>query len=140
MAHIALNDAARAILKEVKNLIANEPEIKEEKLGMGRVYGGVVLTKIDELKSELEIEGYKCNIFHFLRGANVRNPTTRLLLIPINGKATLSKGEPLVQEEAYFIEDKKENEDKGNAGDNRVPLFGNELDVIIAVLKADVEK
>jgi hypothetical protein len=46
----------------------------------------------------------------------------------------------LVQEEAYFIEDKKENEDKGNAGDNRVPLFGNELDVIIAVLKADVEK
>lgn len=34
MAHIALNDAARAILRS-ENLIANEPEIKEEKLGMG---------------------------------------------------------------------------------------------------------
>jgi hypothetical protein len=65
MAHIALNDAARAILREVKNLIANEPEIKEEKLGMGRVYGGVVLTKIDELKSELEIEGYKVCVISF---------------------------------------------------------------------------
>jgi hypothetical protein len=65
MAHIALNDAARAILREVKNLIANEPEIKEEKLGMGRVYGGVVLKKIDELKSELEIEGYKVCVIAF---------------------------------------------------------------------------
>jgi hypothetical protein len=65
MAHIALNDAARAILREVKNLITNEPKIKEEKLGMGRVYSGVVLTKINELKSELEIEGYKVCVIAF---------------------------------------------------------------------------
>jgi hypothetical protein len=58
MAHIALNDAARVILKDLKNLIANEPEIQEEKPGMGYVYGGVARTKINELKSELKIEGY----------------------------------------------------------------------------------
>jgi hypothetical protein len=43
----------------------------------------------------------------------------------------------LLQEEAYFIEKKEENENKGKIGDNRVPLFGNSLDVVIAVLKAD---
>jgi hypothetical protein len=58
MAHITLNDAARVILKELKNLIANEPEIKEKRDGVGCVYGGVVKTKIDELKSKLEIKGY----------------------------------------------------------------------------------
>jgi hypothetical protein len=46
----------------------------------------------------------------------------------------------LLQEEAYLIENMKENEDKGKIGDNRVPLFGNSLDIVIAVLKADEEK
>lgn len=64
MAHIALNDAARAILRSEK---PHRKWTRNQggKAWYGTVYGGVVLTKIDELKSELEIGGYKVCVIAF---------------------------------------------------------------------------
>lgn len=46
-----------------------------------------------------------CTIWHFFRGANIQNPTKGLILLSINGTATLSPGEPLTSESFSYIKD-----------------------------------
>lgn len=63
----------------------------------------------------------ECNAYHFLKGANIQNPTKRLFLIPVNGTPTLVPDCPLSQCSCYFFDDSR-------------TLLGEEIDIITLVL------
>ncbi|KAL4931388.1 uncharacterized protein BDV17DRAFT_288931 [Aspergillus undulatus] len=105
-------------------VIRAEKVTTEEKKPGGWRYVGT------ELESELKLlngivgKEYKVlesNVFHFVNGANVRNRTKRLLLIPVNGTPKSISGEPLLDDSYYCTE----------AGQL---LFGERWDIILAAL------
>ncbi|PYI01177.1 hypothetical protein BO78DRAFT_423821 [Aspergillus sclerotiicarbonarius CBS 121057] len=102
--------------ENVKNLIADMRERIENKTALrikqdkkGWEYGGPELKELAlSLKDQLANEGYDvrgCTVWHFLRGANIKNPTKGLILLLINGEATLSPGGPLTSERIAYIKD-----------------------------------
>ena len=47
-----------------------------------------------------------CTIWHFFQGANIKNTTKGLILLSINGTATLSSGRPPLTSESFsYIKD-----------------------------------
>ncbi|KAL4931387.1 uncharacterized protein BDV17DRAFT_256751 [Aspergillus undulatus] len=91
-------------------------------------YGGKELeAEMERLRTNLRLHGgYKvlgCNVFHFESGANINNPTKRLLMIPVNGAPTRDtpSGEPLLSNSYYYTEDDQ-------------LLFGEGWDIILAAL------
>lgn len=112
------------VITRIKSLIRDNKVTKEEEHTGGWKYGG------KELEAEIELlitamdndyEVLNCNVFHFVNGANIRNPTNRLLILPINGTPKLSSGELLLPENYYYAE-------SGQL------LFGDRWDIILAAL------
>lgn len=106
-----LSESVKDIVSEMRKLVKNKKAIREQKGEMVWQYGGQdFLNEIVRLKAEMVNMGKKvveCNAFHFGRGANIKNPTKRLILIPINGTSTLRPGGPLLPETSLYIEDER---------------------------------
>ncbi|KAL2817420.1 hypothetical protein BDW59DRAFT_132639 [Aspergillus cavernicola] len=119
-----ITGAMKDIITRIKKLIQDEKVTTEEKKSGGWKYGGRELeTEIELLNAAMSSE-YKvleCNAFHFINGANIRNPTKRLLMIPVNGTPKLKSGETLPSENCYYT-------DEGQL------LFGERWDIILAAL------
>ncbi|KAL4887781.1 hypothetical protein BDV59DRAFT_162604 [Aspergillus ambiguus] len=123
-----LPESAKCVVDRIRTLISsNNAEKKEKEPGLTWNYVGMEITKeLDNLKNDrmLVPEGSRavaCHAYHVLRGANILNPTSRLLLIIVNGTPTLDKNFRLLQDKYYTLEQER-------------PLFG-QGDFITIVLE-----
>ncbi|KAL4948035.1 hypothetical protein BDW69DRAFT_101557 [Aspergillus filifer] len=124
-----ITGAMKDIIVGIKNLIQDGKVTIEERTTeerwIGWKYGGSELEKQIESLTEAMSDEFKvvdCNAFHFVNGASTRNPTKRLLIIPVNGTPKLKSGKPLLSENFYYTEE-------------NLLLFGERCDIILAALE-----
>ncbi|PYH75339.1 hypothetical protein BO82DRAFT_408087 [Aspergillus uvarum CBS 121591] len=96
------------VLTRIKDIIQAGKVTTEERQSAGWKYGGKELETELELLNEILRIKYKVlesNVFHFINGANIHNPTKRLLMIPITGTPRLKSGETLTPTNCYYTEE-----------------------------------
>ncbi|GFF93356.1 hypothetical protein IFM53868_07158 [Aspergillus udagawae] len=126
MASESLSEDAKQIVGAMRELIENKIATKEEKVGeeVWKYAGKDFSRELTKLEREMSKDGKKvieCNAYHCVRGANIKNPTGGLFLIPVNGTPTLIQGDPLLPGSSYFFE-------------NQASLFGDRIDIVTVVL------
>ncbi|BCR83548.1 uncharacterized protein ACHE_10950S [Aspergillus chevalieri] len=122
-----ISQGLKNIVEKMSDLIAEEKTERLREDTGGWLYGGqTFMGLVKDLKTEMENQGfniYSCAVRHFFKGANILDlPTKELLIIPINGVATLSPGGQLIPDTYCSLKDQP-------------TLSGNNIDVIIVILE-----
>ncbi|RAL03015.1 uncharacterized protein BO80DRAFT_443266 [Aspergillus ibericus CBS 121593] len=128
----ALPDKVKNVITDMRERIQNKMAVRIKQDTKGWEYGGPALKELAlELKDQLNNEGYDvrgCTVWHFLRGANIKNPTKGLILLLISGEATLSPGGALTLERLSYIKDEPS-----------LLTGANGADVVFVVIEPDGE-
>ncbi|PYH46591.1 uncharacterized protein BP01DRAFT_17764 [Aspergillus saccharolyticus JOP 1030-1] len=122
-----ISEAMKSALTRIRELILAEKVSTEEKRQGGWKYGGKELEFEMRLLNDAMDSKYKVldsNVFHFVNGAIIHNPTKSLVMIPLNGTPKLNSGEPLLLDTSYYTEE-------------RQLLFGEQWDIILAAMEKD---
>ncbi|KAL2841026.1 hypothetical protein BJY01DRAFT_249735 [Aspergillus pseudoustus] len=124
-----------AIVGEMRSLISSRQTAEEVPANWGwRIGGPRFMDEMTKLKMELKAQGKPvttCKAFHVFKESKVKNPTGRMIVIPIGGTIMFKKGgQVLSPGHYYYIEDER-------------ILHGQDMDVILVSLeekKAAVSK
>ncbi|KAF3403869.1 hypothetical protein F1880_010257 [Penicillium rolfsii] len=111
----------------MSSLINSRQTAEEVRANWGWRHGGPRFSdEMTKLKMELKAQGKPvttCTAFHVFKESKVKNPTGRMIVIPIGGTITFKKGgQVLAPGNYYYIEDER-------------ILHGQDMDVILAALE-----
>ncbi|KAJ6013110.1 hypothetical protein N7522_003465 [Penicillium canescens] len=114
------------IVSEMSSLINSRQTAEEARANWGWRHGGPRFAdEMTKLKMELKAQGKPvttCTAFHVFEESKVKNPTGRMIVIPIGGTITFKNGgQVLAPGNYYYIEDES-------------ILHGQDMDVILAAL------
>lgn len=121
-----LSADAQAIVDSIRDTIKEgKAKIGESKPGTGWEYCGPELSNdTSQLKQKLSTNDFlvlECSVLHLVRNGTIDNPTSHMLIIPLNGIVNLGEGEPL--QPCHYINKTR-------------PIFGDNIDIIaVALLK-----
>ncbi|BCR99911.1 uncharacterized protein AKAW2_50253A [Aspergillus luchuensis] len=130
MSSEALSPALATVVHNLAALIDEGNVLKAAVDGGWRYYGETFQKEIENLKNMLVSGGntvVRCHATHFTRGAKIRNPTERLVLIQIRGTSKLDPGGLLQPGSYQYLEDSRTLIAESEEG----------VDVGIVVLEAD---
>ncbi|KAL3466426.1 hypothetical protein BJX64DRAFT_14453 [Aspergillus heterothallicus] len=105
-----LSPALVTIIDRLASLMNDGNVLKAAVDGGWRYYGEAIQKEIDDLKTMIVSGGnevVRCHATHFTRGANIHNPTKRLVLIQIRGTSKLDPGELLLPGSYQYLEDSR---------------------------------
>ncbi|PLB52052.1 hypothetical protein P170DRAFT_433923 [Aspergillus steynii IBT 23096] len=125
MAYGELSADAQAIVDRIRDTIKEgKAKIGESKPGTGWEYCGLELSgEKSRLNQELGTNDFlalECSVLHLVRNGTIDNPTSHMLIIPLNGTVSLSKEEPL--QPCHYINETR-------------TIFGENIDIIAVALK-----
>ncbi|RVD82652.1 uncharacterized protein DFL_007070 [Arthrobotrys flagrans] len=116
----------QSIVSEMRSIIQNGGTAEEAKSAIGWRHGGPrFMDEVTKLKMELKDMGKKVTTvkaLHAFKDIKVKNPTGRLILIPIRGTMLFKNGDPLAADCYYYLEEER-------------VLRGEDMDLIFVVLE-----
>ncbi|KAL2829549.1 hypothetical protein BDW59DRAFT_36288 [Aspergillus cavernicola] len=111
MSSTLLSPALQIIVDKLRDLINTGNVSKATVEGGWRYYGETFQKEINQLREAITKSGnnvVECHAAHFTRGANIWNPTNRLILIQIHGSSKIEPDESLRPGSYKYLEEERQ--------------------------------